>query len=88
MDVFTHFVKKWNKLYEGILDPLWLDQVLPALVLLGGIDMPLVYVNYVRLEDDDFFKKFEEIYGVNIMHIWTQFYHWKDAGSYGQPTKG
>ena len=70
------------------MDPLWLDQVLPASVLLGGVDMPMVYVNYVRLDDDDFFRKFEEIYGVNIMHIWTQFYHWKDAGSYGQPTKG
>ena len=88
MDVFTHFVKKWKKLYEGIMDPLWSEQVLPASVLLGGVDMPLVYVHYVRLEDDDFFRKFEEIYGVDIMNIWTQFYHWKDAGSYRQPTKG
>ena len=88
MDVFTHFVKKWSKLYDGIMDPLWLDQVLPASVFVNGGDGKLVYVHYVRLEDDDFFRKFEEVYGVDILHIWTQFYHWKDEGSYGQPSKG
>ena len=88
MDVFTHFIKKWEKLYEGIMDPLWLDQVLPASVFAAGNDQPLLYVNYVRLDDVDFFNKFEEVYGTNLLHIWTQFYHWKDNGTYGQPTRG
>ena len=87
MDIFTHFVKKWEKSYVGKMEEAWLDTVLPASVMLVDPLGEYLYVKYGHLNDEDFFAKFTSIYGVDLLHIWAAYYHWATA-SHGQPTFG
>ena len=87
MEVYTHFAKKWQKSYQGKMDPDWLDAVLPASVMLVDPFGEYVYVKHGYLNDEDFFAKFTEIYGVDLLNVWINYYHW-EHDCYGQPTFG
>ena len=87
MEVYTHFTKKWAKSYTGLMDPNWLDAVLPASCMSVDPLSEMVYVEYAHLVDEDYFAKFLEVYGVDLLHVWSKYYHW-DHSCYGQPLTG
>ena len=87
MEAYTEFAQHWDELYQGIVNRDWLDVVLPASAMLVDPMEEFLYVRHAALNDDDYIAKFDEHYGIDLLHVWMNFYHWEGA-SFGQPTYG
>ena len=85
MEVYTQFTQHWEHLYDGIINPDWLDVVLPASAMLVDPLDEFIFVRHAELNDTDYIAKFDEHYGIDLLHVWMNFYHWEGA-SFGQPT--